>query len=98
MEDILSAIKVGRYCDSLALLGSYLPTTLTELLKTYDTVYIWLDHDKLQTSIKAMRSFTQTTGKVIKVIDTAADPKEIPGAEIERRLYGQESSRMSAMW
>jgi hypothetical protein len=77
VEDILSAVKVGRYCNSLALLGSYLPDSIYDRLKGYKKVFIWLDDDKYLTAVaysKRLREF----GLDVSVIKTAKDPKEMP--------------------
>jgi hypothetical protein len=86
VEDILSAVKTGRYMDSLALLGSYLPPTLQTIIDKYNKVFIWLDEDKYKTSINAMKKLTQLTGKPIIPIRTKLDPKECDTDVIERML------------
>jgi hypothetical protein len=89
VEDILSAIKVGRFCDSLALLGSYLPADLSRIMESYDRVYLWLDEDKWKTSIHAMQKFTQLIGKPIMPIKTVLDPKELSDQVIQQLLKGE---------
>lgn len=86
VEDILSAIKLGRWCSSLALLGSYLPVSLDSVLKGYDRIYIWLDLDKLRTSLHAMQMLTQKTGKPIIPIWTLVDPKACSETIIQTKL------------
>jgi DNA primase len=86
VEDILSAIKVGRVCNSLALLGSYLPSALIKILSTYDRVYLWLDADKYKTSIRAMQIFTQMLGKPVIPVKTFLDPKALSAEVIKKTL------------
>ena len=86
VEDILSAVKCGRYISSLGLLGSYLPDSLSYVLNRFDKIYLWLDHDKLKTSAKALRRLAQTSGKILKIIDTSLDPKEISDTKIKELL------------
>jgi hypothetical protein len=99
VEDILSAIKVGRVCNSLALLGSYFPKELTqsELCKSskdskesgiplYDKLFIWLDEDKYLTSLKEARHIKTLTPLVVRVVRTKKDPKEYNDEEIRRIL------------
>jgi len=84
VEDILSAIKVGRYVDSLALLGSYLPKSITGIIKNkYQKVILWLDKDKYKTAIKEARKINELTGIPVKVICTEKDPKEISNEQLE---------------
>lgn len=82
VEDIISAIKVGRYFNSLALLGSYFPIDILNEFKDYDTIIIYLDSDKWKTSIKAAKHFNQITGKRFIVRYHEHDPKELSDEEI----------------
>ena len=78
VEDILSAIRVGRTgTDSLALLGSYFPTLLLNLFKPYDEVLIYLDDDKWKESIKAAIRFSTLSGIRFVVKRNVKDPKEL---------------------
>lgn len=86
VEDILSAIKVGRYCNTIALLGSYLPSSLYTLLVPYARVYMWLDQDKLTSAVKYATSINAIMGKLVKVVNTIKDPKELSDAEIHAQL------------
>jgi len=76
VEDILSAIKVGRTLNSIALLGSYVADSLVSVLKEYNDVYIWLDYDKKITSIKYSNRLNILLNKKVKSLVTKKDPKE----------------------
>ena len=84
VEDILSAIKVGRYVSSLALLGSYFPKEIYPLYRSSN--YIWLDSDKYTTAIKHARDANQITGKSFKIVHTKLDPKECRDTIIKESL------------
>ena len=86
VEDILSAVKVGRHVDSLALLGSYLPPSLVSILITYTKIIIWLDEDKYATSVKAAIKFSQQLGISIQVVKTQLDPKECSDEVIREKV------------
>jgi hypothetical protein len=75
-EDILSAIKVGRYVQGVALLGSYMPLSLTQIIKGYGRVYLWLDPDKRKEAAKYAKQFSSLTGVSVIPLFTDKDPKE----------------------
>lgn len=79
VEDILSAIKVGRSFNTIALLGSYIPSSFYKFIKTNYTpshIYIWLDEDKYAKSIEYSRMLSEQCSTITKVIHTIKDPKE----------------------
>lgn len=86
VEDILSAIKVGRQFNSIALLGSYLPDSMLPVFKKYNKVFIWLDADKYKESIKMMQKLG-ARGTPTRVISTPKDPKENSDEYINHRIY-----------
>ena len=86
VEDILSAIRVGRVCNSLALLGSYFPTSVIEEFKPYEKIIIYLDYDKRDTAIKQATRFNKLTGKPIQVLVNLNDPKELSPKTLESIL------------
>lgn len=85
-EDILSAIKVGRYVQGLALLGSYMPLSLTQIIKGYSRVYLWLDPDKRKEAAKYSQQFSSLTGVSIIPLFTDKDPKEHSDIFIKKTL------------
>lgn len=84
VEDILSAIKVGRYVNSLALLGSYLPPSIIPILREHNVVF-WLDDDKYESAFKFMTKVA-TRGIKSTIIRTKLDPKEVSDGEMLSRL------------
>lgn len=82
VEDILSAIKVGRVVRSLALLGSYFPDALNPLYRRASKILIWLDDDKYVTAVKQARKINTLFNVPVKVIRTPLDPKEYSTDEI----------------
>lgn len=75
VEDILSAIKVGRHTSAIALLGSYLPTTIYKRLSDYNKVGLWLDYDKYKDAVAYAKRLREFGHSVIN-IHTPLDPKE----------------------
>jgi len=86
VEDILSAIKIGRHCNVLALLGSYFPANIYHILKEYELVFIWLDADKYTTALKEAKRLKSITSSQIKTIYTVKDPKEYSDTVIKTIL------------
>ena len=86
VEDILSAIKVGRHTPCLALLGSYFPPEINPLYRRANKVLIWLDSDKYTTAIKQAKLINTLTGKPVHVINTELDPKEQSNDTIIRSI------------
>lgn len=75
VEDIVSAIKVGRVSCGIALLGSYVSVKLINWMQNKDRIYIWLDYDKKVDALKYAVRFSQLLGKPVKPIITKLDPK-----------------------
>ena len=86
VEDILSAIRVGRTYNSLALLGSYFPPTILNEFRNYSKILIYLDEDKWKESIKAATRFNRLTGKQFVVKRHHLDPKELCPDELKKFL------------
>ena len=76
VEDILSAIRVGRYFPCIALLGSYIPTELFRNLNGYKHLHIWLDKDKTASAARYMRRMAVLMNKSVGMTVTDLDPKE----------------------
>jgi len=82
VEDILSAIKVGRQVDSIALLGSYIPPRIVDILQGYARVCIWLDPDKRAEALKYSKQLNALLGVPVTPIISPKDPKEHSNVEI----------------
>ena len=84
VEDVPSAIAVGKVMDCYALLGTYVPEHLY-LNVPYDKVIIWLDADAIKLALKYQQKFRQI-GKMCKIVYTCKDPKEYSAEEIRCQL------------
>lgn len=88
-EDILSAVKVGKYANALCLLGTSLNF---EHLKTliagkYKRIFIWLDNDTA--GVKGRRKVDtelRLFGITPIILTAEGDPKETFYKEIEEKL------------
>lgn len=87
VEDILSAVKVGKVTNSVSLLGSYMPDSFYDLCDDFNKIWIWLDRDKLRSSIKYANKLRLKTGKQVKVVVMDKDPKEYSVEEVEKIIY-----------
>lgn len=83
VEDIISAICVSRFHDTMPLFGSFISDKilLQSKLQDYDRVGIWLDADKWATSIKYCQRARQL-GIDAHCMYTPKDPKEYTQAEL----------------
>jgi len=86
VEDMVSAIKVGRLKTTLCLFGSHignLEVANARLLA--QKAIVWLDYDKKVESMTAA-SRMNATGLPTSVIITTQDPKACSMADIEQKL------------
>ena len=90
VEDILSAIKVGRsQHQSMPMFGSNISLkTLTRLAKRFKKLGIWLDMDKAKESLKSKLRASQLGFDQVFTIITPKDPKEYSDEEIKMKLQG----------
>ena len=97
VEDLVSAIKVGQFLPTAALLGSYLsPEAASKLRHTYSKVVFWLDGNALQAAVKLKKKYKLVFDEV-QIVYTKDDPKDYSQAEIEsilkvNKLYGKEDT------
>lgn len=88
-EDILSAIRVGRYSPAVSVFGTNLSLTQANALRDFGTAILWLDADRAgQRGTTAMRSTWQWFGTV-RFIRTPVDPKCCTNRRILEELHGQ---------
>ena len=88
VEDILSAIKVGRTTTAIALLSTGMSSRVKEELSHYDRFYLWLDMDNEQVIRQAVKLLkTLELFGSVKLIQTEKDPKYYDDSEIVRTLY-----------
>jgi hypothetical protein len=82
VEDVLSAIVVGRvYCASPMLGAIPLKETLTHL-KRFLRVVLWGDYDKAAENVVNARKLSERWGFNIEVVITKQDPKYYSSNEI----------------
>lgn len=91
VEDIISAIKVARVCDSLCLFGSFWPdSSLLETFRAgYSRVVLWMDYDKRVEALKQARK-ASTIGMLPKTIFTFEDPKFYSTEEIKAHINSRD--------
>jgi hypothetical protein len=90
VEDIVSAIKVGRHVPSLALLGTWkrLPNALgLELESSCESVVFWLDPDKADLGRCYSNRVRSLFGlRSNHIIWPKGDPKDCHDSEIKKLL------------
>ncbi len=86
VEDILSAIVVGRCIKTFSLLGTKITTKQAATLGKYDLITVWLDSDKAGVdgsyNIRKTLSLLTDTRNII----TKLDPKKLSTKEINNKL------------
>lgn len=86
VEDILSAIRVGKHADSYSLLGTKITTEQAAFLSTYPRVTTWLDPDKAgKVGAYKIRRVLGLVTDVDNVV-TSTDPKDLSDKEIRKQL------------
>lgn len=86
VEDILSAIKVNRVTNSLALLYSHVPAELViKLCKRGRRPIIWLDDDKKQQAVVFTSKF-RSWGYPVRTVITPLDPKCYKSEDVQKFL------------
>ena len=75
VEDIISALKVGRVASASPMLGTMPLKANLRGLQAYKNVFIWNDKDMAIKSLKTAANLSEILGKRVKVIITEKDPK-----------------------
>lgn len=89
VEDMLSAIKVGRQFSAIPMFGSNVPLkTLVRLKDRFKLLRIWLDKDKTKEGMDTMQRAQQLGFPSVDVIMTELDPKKYDNAQIQRIVEG----------
>lgn len=87
VEDIFSALRVGRVTSAVSLFGSQIPKDwigrLTKLSKEFT---LWLDEDKYSEALKQARML-RTLGLTVNVVRTPEDPKNYTEEEVKNFLF-----------
>lgn len=86
VEDILSAIRVGKHIPTVSLLGTKITTAQAAVLGDYSRVTTWLDSDVA--GRRGAYKIRKTLGLVTEVdnVVTEVDPKELSDKEIRTIL------------
>lgn len=88
VEDLISAIKVGRQYAAMPLFGSDITKTqLFRLSRYYENIAIWLDPDKYQHAIK-LGQRAELFFKEVHVVFSEKDPKDFSDEEIKGFISG----------
>lgn len=86
VEDIVSAIKVGRWYPSSPIFGSHLDWSQIGRYGRYtDKLTLWLDSDKVKEAHKFARR-ASLMGLNVRVIHTKDDPKSYSDIDIKKYL------------
>jgi hypothetical protein len=87
VEDIVSAIKLGRVTGACPVFGSFIPLTHTIRLNKMgiDKFSVWLDPDKTKEAFKFSQQIAGL-GFNVKTIRSDKDPKEHTMKEIEELI------------
>lgn len=88
VEDILSAIKVGRVARTIALLSTNITQAVRTYLSQFDRFHVWLDMDNPQVIRSAVKLLNTLDlfGKT-HLITTMKDPKCYDESYIKEALY-----------
>lgn len=86
VEDVVSAIKVGRHATGVPLFGSHVPAEALKWAQEQGRpVVIWLDPDKNREALKQALRAT-ANGVRTNVIWSDKDPKELSDLEIRAKI------------
>jgi len=86
VEDILSAIRVGKHIPTVSLLGTKITTGQAARLSEYEKVTTWLDSDRA--GRRGAYTIRKTIGLVTEInnIVTIKDPKKLTDQQIREIL------------
>ena len=87
VEDIISAVKVGRQFSAIPMLGSIPCKHTASHLEGFKNVFLWQDRDLAVKSLKTARNLSEILGKTVRVIIKPLDPKEYNDFEIKSFIY-----------
>lgn len=89
VEDILSAVRVGRLLSCFAVLGTSISAEgLLRIVRQYETVYLWTDDDMGgREGRQKIKKALQSQGVVVHDVITKGDPKELTYEQIKEQIY-----------
>jgi hypothetical protein len=87
VEDVLSAIRVGRHIPTYSLLGTKITSGQASMLAEYNKITTWLDPDRA--GRHGAYKIRKTLGLLTEVdnIVTEKDPKELSDKQIKELLW-----------
>ena len=90
-EDILSAIRVGKFIPAMSALGTKLSVPLANKLMQYDHVTTWLDPDQagIDGAYKMRKMLYVPTTNIL----SSADPKNLTDEEIKACLNSIDTTK-----
>jgi len=83
VEDILSAIKVGRVYSASPMLGTMPLKPHLSHLRPYKSVFLWCDKDAAIKSVRNAAKLSEMIGKPVKPVITDKDPKSFSVNDIK---------------
>jgi 5S rRNA maturation endonuclease (ribonuclease M5) len=87
VEDILSAIRVGKHENAVSLLGTKITTEQAAELSKYNKVTLWLDNDKAgRKGAYAIKKALSLVTDVDNIV-TDEDPKRLSDKQIKELLW-----------
>lgn len=86
VEDIVSAIKVGRIATACPMLGGKPLKSTENYLQSFKNVFVWNDKDLIREGLKTARNLSERIGKNVRTIVTENDPKDYNTDEIKNLL------------
>ena len=89
VEDVISAIKVGRVATAIPMLGARIPTDWLTRCKGYERVIIWGDRDKAVDNVRQSRRCSELLGVQVESIITDLDPKDYETKDIYNYIYNK---------
>ena len=89
VEDIISAVKVGRLVTAVPMLGARVLREWWQNVTPYDRVVIWGDRDKAIDNIKLARKASEILGRKVEYIITDKDPKAYDSKDIYKYIYNK---------
>lgn len=87
VEDIVSAVKVGRQFTAVPMLGSMPSQDAASHLDGYKNICIWNDFDKAKDAVKTARNLSERLNKRVRCIISPKDPKEYDDNAIKDYIY-----------
>lgn len=86
VEDVVSAIKVGRVGTGLPLFGSHMPPDwIARLVRLRPKVAVWLDPDKVLEARKLAKKIGLLLPET-RTVETEMDPKDYSTEQIKEFL------------